>query len=64
MLINLMLIQLVRTVIKGCIIQGDLKYPDELRYLHNDYPLAPAKRGILYDMLLNYCRKVSDKYGI
>ena len=50
--------------LKGYIIEVDLKYPDELRYLHNDYPFAPAKRGISYDMLLNYCKKVSDKYGI
>ena len=25
----------------GCIIDVDLKYPDELHLLHNDYPLAP-----------------------
>ena len=29
----------------------DLEYPDELHVLHNDYPLAPEKLAIPYDML-------------
>ena len=28
---------------KGCVLEVDLKYPKELRELHNDYPLAPDK---------------------
>ena len=28
---------------KGCVLEEDLEYPKELRELHNDYPLAPAK---------------------
>ena len=28
-----------------------LEYSDELYELHNDYPLAPEKLAILYDML-------------
>ena len=27
-----------------------LEYPDELHELHNDYPLAPEKLAIPYDM--------------
>ena len=32
-------------------------YPDELHVLHNDYPLAPEKIAIPYDMLSDYCDK-------
>ena len=48
----------------GCILEIDLKYPDELHELHNDYPLAPEKRAIPYEMLPNYCKKIADEYGI
>ena len=39
-----------------CILQVDLEYPDELHVLHNDYPLAPEKLAISYDMLSDYCK--------
>ena len=45
-------------------IEADLEYPDELHVLHNDYPLAPEKLAISYDMLLNYCKKIVDKYEV
>ena len=32
--------------------------------MHNDYPLAPEKRAIAYDMLSDYCKKITEKYGI
>ena len=32
----------------GYIPEIDLKYPDELHYLHNDYPLATEKVAITY----------------
>ena len=35
----------------GYILEVDLKYPDELHNLPNDYPLAPEKLEITYDML-------------
>ena len=32
--------------------------------MHNDYPLAPEKRAISYDMLSDYCKKIPDEYEI
>ena len=37
---------------------------DELHELHNDYPLAPEKLAVSSDMLLEYRRKIADKYQI
>ena len=48
----------------GYILEVDLKYPDDLHVLHNDYPLAPEKLAIPYDMLSDYCKKIADEYGI
>ena len=48
----------------GYILEVDLKYLDELHQLHNDYPLAPEKVAIHYDMLSDYFKKIADKYGI
>ena len=31
---------------------------------YNDYPLAPEKFSIPYDMLSDYCKKIVDEYGI
>ena len=44
----------------GYILEVDLKNPDELQKLHNDYPLAPEKLAIPYDMLSDYCKKIAD----
>ena len=46
------------------ILEFDLEYLDKLQELHNDYPLAPEKLAIPYDMLSDYCKKITDKYGI
>ena len=48
----------------GYILEVDLKYLDKLHVLHDDYPLAPEKLAIPYDMLSNYCKRIVDKYGI
>ena len=48
------------SISKKCLIEylleSDLKYPDELHELHNDYPLAPEKLAVSSDMLLKYCK--------
>ena len=41
----------------GYILEVDLEYADELRYLHNDYPLPPENLAISFDTLSNYCKK-------
>ena len=48
----------------GYILKVDLEYPDELHALNNDYPLAPEKLAISYDMLSDYCKKIADEHGI
>ena len=46
----------------GYILEVDLEYPDELHVLHNDYPLAPGKLAVSYDMLSDYSKKIADEY--
>ena len=41
----------------GYFLEDDLKDPDELHELHNDYPLVPEKIAVSSDMLSNYCKK-------
>ena len=43
----------------GYFLEVDLKYPNELHELHNDYPLA-----VTNDMLSKYCKEIPDKYDI
>ena len=46
------------------ILEVDLKYPDKLYELHNDYSLAPEKLAVTNDMLSKYCESIDDKYDI
>ena len=59
----------------GYILKVDLEYPDELHILYNDYPLAPEKLAIPYDMLSDivkncwriwnenwWCTKINSKF--
>ena len=48
----------------GYILEVDLEYTDEFHALFNDYPLAPEKLAIFYDILSDYCKKIADEYGI
>ena len=48
----------------GYLLEVDLKYPNKLHKLHNDYTLAREKLGVSSDMLSNYCEKIADKYEI
>ena len=48
----------------GYFLEVDLKYPDELNDLHNDYPLDSEKLAVTNDMLSKYCKEIADKYDI
>ena len=45
----------------GYLLEVDLKYPDELHELHNDFPLALEKLAVSSDVLSKYCKKIADK---
>ena len=41
-----------------CIFEVDVKYPDKLHVLHNDYPLVPKRLAIPYRILSDYCKNI------
>ena len=49
---------------KGCIIECDLEYPENLHDEHNMYPLAPEKILVEKDMLSPYCNEILDEFKI
>ena len=57
-------INILAIVLKGCILEVDLKYPKELLELHNDYPLASDKIEIKRKILSEYQLKLADVYNI
>ena len=48
----------------GYTLEVDLEHPEELQVLHTDYPWAPEKLAIPYEILSNYCENIADEYGI
>ena len=48
----------------GCIIACDFEYPSSLHDSHQDYPLAPEKLKIPFDMLSPYARSICTKYNM
>ena len=47
---------------KGCIIECDLEYPENLHDKHNMYPLAPEKLLVNEDMLSPYCNQLLNEF--
>ena len=39
---------------KGCILEVDLEYPQELHEEHNSYPLAPEKKAVKKEWMSDY----------
>ena len=56
--------QISKKILIGYLLEVDLKYPDYLHKLHNDYPLALEKLAASSEMLSKYCKKFADKYEI
>ena len=48
----------------GYILEVDLKYPDDLHELQNDYLLVTEKLEISQNMLSKYCFNIAVEYGI
>jgi len=46
----------------GYILEVDLEYPAHLHNDHNDFPLAPEKLEVTYDMLSKYCQSFDTKH--
>ena len=49
---------------EGCFVECTLDYPQALHDLHADYPLAPVKTKITYDMLSPYARFLCDRHNL
>ena len=46
----------------GYFLEVDLEYPNELRELHNDYPIAPEKLAVTDNFLSACSKKIIDQY--
>ena len=47
-----------------CILEDDLEYSEMLHNLRNDSPLAPETIEVKQNMLLDYLKKIENKYNI
>ena len=56
--------RLMKKSLIGYLLDVDLRYPDKLHELHNNYLLGPEKLAVSSDVLLKYCKKLDDKYEI
>ena len=45
------------------ILEVDIEYLEKLQKLHSDYPLAPEKLAIPYEIMSNYCKKFIPSLG-
>jgi hypothetical protein len=49
---------------EGYVLKVDLKYPEELHDLHNDFPFAPEKMKISSEILSPYCKQLSEDLNL
>ena len=49
---------------KRCFLEVTLEWQKELPQLHNDFPLAPDKIDLKWEMLSEYQLKIAELYNI
>ena len=57
-------INITAIIQNGWVLDGGLEHPKESRKLRNDYPLAPDKIEIKWEIFSDYQLKNSDFYNI
>ena len=57
-------INITAIIQNGWVLDGGLEHPKESRKLRNDYPLAPDKIEIKWEILSDYQLKNADFYNI